>query len=156
MDLQSILKEENINNRSSVSQAEILQKSLELVENSAIAMVGSLGPAGYPQIKAMFKMEVEGLQTIWFGTNTSSKRVRQFMADPRAAVYFVDEKEFKGLMLVGDMAVLNDPQNKQRLWRGGFEVYYPLGVTDPDYSVLRFTTRWGNYYHGLQNLTFEI
>jgi general stress protein 26 len=42
------------------------------------------------------------------------------------------------------------------MWREGCEKYYPLGVTDPDYSVLRFTARWGNYYHGLANVTFEV
>ena len=34
--------------------------------------------------------------------------------------------------------------------------FYLLGVLDdPDYTVLRFTTRSCNYYHGLANLTFE-
>ncbi len=36
------------------------------------------------------------------------------------------------------------------------EKYYPLGVTDPDYTVLRFTSQWGNYYHALSNVTFEL
>jgi hypothetical protein len=29
-------------------------------------------------------------------------------------------------------------------------------VTDSEYCVLRFTAGWGNYYHGLQNTSFEI
>ena len=29
-------------------------------------------------------------------------------------------------------------------------------VTDPDYTVLRFTAQRGNYYHALSNVTFEL
>jgi general stress protein 26 len=42
------------------------------------------------------------------------------------------------------------------LWNDGDERRYPLGVEDPDYSVLCFAARRGNYYHRLKNITFEI
>jgi len=42
------------------------------------------------------------------------------------------------------------------LWVEGAEIYYPLGVEDPDYSVLCFTARWGNYYEQLNNITFDL
>ncbi|MGD0167463.1 MAG: pyridoxamine 5'-phosphate oxidase family protein [Gaiellaceae bacterium] len=131
------------------------QKALELVERSPIALVGSNAGDGYPWIKAMLKMETETLRTVWFSTNTSSRRVTQFRADPRACVYFVDFSDWMGLMLLGEIEVLDDPQSRQRLWRDGYERYYPLGVNDPDYSVLRFTAHTANYYHQLDNLSFE-
>jgi general stress protein 26 len=70
-------------------------------------------------------------------------------------VYISDNDHFEGLMLVGEMAVLQDEESRRRIWREGFEQYYRQGVNDPDYSVLRFTARWGNYYHGLANETFQ-
>jgi len=139
-----------------MQQQEAVQHGLELVNRSKIAMLGSNGDNGYPNVKAMIKMENEGLQTIWFSTNTSSKRVSQLAKNPKACVYFVDFDRWMGLMLVGDVEVLQDAESKQRLWREGCEMYYPSGVTDPDYSVLRFTARWGNYYHALSNVTFEL
>jgi general stress protein 26 len=78
------------------------------------------------------------------------------LRDPRACVYFVDFDQWMGLMLVGEVEVLQDAESKQRLWREGSERYYPLGVTDPDYSVLRFRAHWGDFYHALSNVTFEI
>ncbi len=59
-------------------------------------------------------------------------------------------------MLTGTIQILQDLKSKQMLWHDGDERYYPLGVEDPDYSVLCFTARKGNYYHKLQNMTFEI
>lgn len=144
------------NERVKMDIEEAKTNSLKLVKNCNIVMVGSNGSNGYPNIKAMFKVEAEGLKTMWLSTNTSSKRVTQFKENPKACLYFVDQSEFKGLMLVGDMEVLIDIESRKRLWSEGCEVYYPLGVEDPDYSVLRFTAKWGNYYHGLQNVSFEL
>jgi general stress protein 26 len=131
-------------------------QSLDLVKKSKIALVGSNGDLGYPNIKAMIKADHEGLKRIWFSTNTSSRRIAQFQSSPKACVYFVDFAEWKGLMLVGEMEILQDHDSRKRLWHSGDEKYYPQGVNDPDYSVLRFTAKWGNYYHALSNMNFEI
>jgi general stress protein 26 len=139
-----------------MQKEEAIREALALANRSGIAMLGTNGDNGYPNIKAMIKMENEGLNRIWFSTNTSSKRVGQLVQNPKTCVYFVDFEQWKGLMLVGDVEVLQDEESRQRLWREGFEKYYPLGVTDPDYTVLRFTAQWGNYYHALSNVTFEL
>jgi general stress protein 26 len=139
-----------------MQKEEAIREALALANRSGIAMLGTNSDNGYPNIKAMLKMENEGLNRIWFSTNTSSKRVGQLVQNSKACVYFVDFEQWMGCMLVGDVEVLQDMESRQRLWREGFEKYYPLGVTDPDYSVLRFTAQWGNYYHALSNVTFEL
>jgi len=132
-----------------------IEQALTLADRSGIVMLGTNGDDGVPNIKAMIKMENEGLKTVWLSTNTSSRRVAQLLRDPRACLYFVDMEKWMGLMLVGEVEVLQDAESRQRLWREGFERYYPLGVNDPDYTVLRFTARQGNYYHA-GNVTFDI
>ena len=139
-----------------MEKEEAVQKALELANRSGIAMLGTNGDDGYPNIKAMIKVENEGLRTVWFSTNTSSRRVAQLVRNPKACVYFVDFDSWMGLMLVGDVEILQDQASRERLWHEGDEKYYPLGVTDPDYTVLRFTAQWGNFYHRLSNVTFEL
>ncbi len=139
-----------------MKKEEAIEQGLALVNRSTIAMLGTSGAEDYPNIRAMIKMESEGLKRIWFSTNTSSKKVTQLKNIPKACVYFVDFDKWMGLMLVGTVDILQDPESKQRLWRKGFEKYYPLGVNDPDYSILRFTGQWGKYYHGLATITFKL
>ena len=139
-----------------MQKEQAIQDALALVNSATIAMLGTNGDDGSPNIKAMIKMENEGLQRIWFSTNTSSRRVAQVLRDSRTCVYFVDFDQWMGLMLVGTVEVLQDAESRQRLWRPGYEKYYPLGVADPDYSVLRFTSQWGDYYHALSNVSFEL
>ena len=139
-----------------MEKEEAMLKAETLVDRSKIALLGTNGDAGYPQIKAMLVPDHEGMKRIWFSTNTSSRRVGQLLRDPKACVYFVDFQIWQGLMLVGTMEVLQDMESRRRFWHPGDEQYYSQGVADPDYTVLRFTAQWGNYYHALSNVTFDI
>jgi general stress protein 26 len=139
-----------------MDKQEAMAEGLQLVERSQICLLGTNGEDGFPNIKAMMNAKHEGMSKIWFSTNTHSKRVLQLRRDNRACVYYVDEKDFKGLMLTGSIQILQDPKSRRMLWSDGDERYYPLGVEDPDYSVLCFAARRGNYYHKLKNITFEI
>jgi general stress protein 26 len=76
--------------------------------------------------------------------------------DARACLYFADTASFEGLMLVGDMTVRVDAAAREKLWRPGWERYYPEGPADPDYCVLEFRARRGNYYHNLDKLWFDV
>ena len=98
----------------------------------------------------------EGIKTFYFTTNTFSIRVAQYKANPKASIYFCDAKGFKGMMLRGTMEVLTDPASKEMIWRNGDEQYYPGGVTDPNYCVLKFTATDGRFYSDFYPRSFVI
>ncbi len=128
-----------------------------LFSTQKIVFVGSIDEDGFPNMKAMLApRERFGFRVLFFTTNTSSMRVRQFRANPKACVYLCDPLKFHGVMLRGTMEVLEDPASKELIWRPGDEVYYPLGVTDPDYCVLRFTATDGRFYHDFSSENFTV
>ena len=128
-----------------------------IVERSGKTIIGSVDEEGYPNLKAMLKpREQDGLKVFYFTTNTSSMRVRQYLQNPKASIYFYDARFFRGVMLRGEMEVLQDPETKERIWRDGDTMYYPLGVTDPDYCVLRFTAKKGRLYQNFSSEDFEV
>lgn len=128
-----------------------------MIEKSSTAFVSYLDDEGYPIIKAMLKpRERTGIKTLWFTTNTSSNKVACYRRNPKASVYFVDRRFFRGVCLSGTMEVLETPEAKGRIWREGDTMYYPEGVTDPDYCVLRFTADRGRYYSNFKSEDFRI
>lgn len=127
-----------------------------LAQTGRDVIVCSIDDDGFPNAKCMFRAKNEGLRTYWLSTNTSAIRTGQFMQRPEACLYFLDAEGFHGLMLTGKMEVLTDDLSKRTLWKPGDEMYYPLGVTDPDYCVLRFTSERGNYYHALGKHLFTV
>jgi general stress protein 26 len=102
----------------------------------------------------MLKTGNDDLKTVWFSTNTSSRKVGQIQNDPRACIYFVDNAHFKGLRLIGKAEILLDPASKRKLWQPWFEQYY-TGPEDPDYAMVRFTTDYGYYYSRFQNIELK-
>jgi general stress protein 26 len=143
-----------------MKKGDLINTSLEaahkLVNRSQFALIGTIGEDSYPNIKAMIKAEQKGLREIWFSTNTSSRRVTQIKLNDKTCVYFVDFETWEGLMLIGRAEIRRDRETREALWRDGSERYYPLGIDDPDYVVLRFIAEVGNYYHGLVSVSFLI
>lgn len=128
-----------------------------ILDKQGIVYISSVDEDGFPNTKAMLApRKREGIQVFYFHTNTSSKRVNQYKENPKANLYFCDRRFFRGVMLVGTMEVLEDSANKELLWQEGDSMYYSLGVTDPDYCVLKFTAHKGRFYSNFSSENFEI
>ncbi len=128
-----------------------------LIDKANTSFISSVDEEGFPNTKAMLAVrQREGIKTFYFTTNTSSMRVSQYRNDPKACIYFMDRRFFRGVMLRGTMDVLEDKVSKEMIWQDGDEMYYPLGVTDPDYCVLRFTAVDGRFYAGFKSENFQI
>jgi len=97
-----------------------------------------------------------GLREFWFTTNLSSMRVMQYRENHKAAIYFCDQRFFRGVMFIGHMEVLEDVTNKELIWQDGDTRYYPNGVTDPDYCVLKFIAERGRWYSSFNSGNFEV
>lgn len=128
-----------------------------LIDKQGIAFISSVDEEGFPNMKAMLTpRKREGIKVFYFTTNTSSMRVKQYRNNSKASIYFYDKRFFRGVMLKGNMEVLEDCDSKEMIWLPGDTMYYPLGVTDPDYCVLKFTTMEGRYYSNFSSETFAV
>ena len=128
-----------------------------LIDKQSVAFISSIDNEGFPNTKAMLPpRKREGIKSIYFSTNTSSMRVSQYRENTKASVYFCDKRFFRGVMLKGTMEILEDMESKEMIWREGDTMYYPLGVTDPDYCVLKFTAEKGRFYSNFKSEDFTI
>lgn len=91
----------------------------------------------------------------YIGTNASSRKTAQLLADPRCALYYEDTRSFEGLALYGSLLSVTDQEVKASLWKKGWEMYYPGGLEGGDFQVFRFLPDRGRYYHGLRVEDFE-
>lgn len=129
----------------------------KMIDKAGTSFISYIDSEGYPVTRAMLSpREREGIKTIYFTTNTSSNKVQCFRKNSKASVYFIDKRFFRGVSLAGTMEVLETAEAKERIWRDGDTMYYPKGVTDPDYCVLKFTAVKGRYYSNFKSEDFEI
>ena len=144
--------------------------SLDLLETAEAAYVTTIDSNGFPQTRAMFNLRrkeqfpglaslFEGHQDdffVYFTTNTSSPKIANIKTNPKVSIYYCKPAEFRGLMLAGEMKIVTDRTEKERVWQQGWEMYYPNGVHDPDHTVLRLRPVAAKYYHQLNSFHFDL
>lgn len=129
----------------------------KLIDKAGNAFLCYTDAEGFPVTRAMLPpREREGIRIFLFSTNTSSNKVACFRKDSRASIYFVDKRFYRGISLAGHIEVLEDAASKKRIWQAGDTIYYPGGVSDPDYCVLRFVAEKGRYYSNFKSEDLEI
>ena len=135
-----------------------LQKTVgALIDKCSIAQLCYVDKDGFPVTRAMLKpRERRDLREFYFTTNTSSEKVSALRNNPKASIYFVDRRFFRGVSLAGVAEILEDAATKERIWRDGDEQYYSKGVTDPDYCVIKITVQKVRYYSNFKSTDFSV
>jgi general stress protein 26 len=135
----------------SINDKEIRNASLQLLRSAGEAYVTTIDEHGYPQTRCMFNLRskkrfpklVNTFEShnddfmILLTTNTSSAKIAQIRKNPAVCIYYCRPNDFQGLMLSGDIEILDDPKIRDEIWHDGWEQYYPQGPHDPDHTVLR-------------------
>ena len=127
-----------------MNQSEIL----EFISRQKTAIISSVNGEGYPVTRAMLAPRKIDGKDIYFSTNTSSNKVKQYLDNPKACIYFYKRGKFKyqGVSITGTMQVCQDQPTKDMIWKFGDTLFYKKGVTDLDYCVLKFTCEQAEYY----------
>lgn len=130
----------------------------EFVKKQKTAFISSVDENGFPVTRAMLSPRAIQGNDLYFSTNTSSSKVKQYLANNQACVYFYERGRFKyqGVTIKGTMAVCTDQPTKDKIWRFGDKLFYKQGVTDPDYCVLKFTAREAEYYCNFKIQTIKF
>lgn len=130
----------------------------EFISKQKTAFISSVDENGFPVTRAMLAPRKIDGKDIYFSTNTSSKKIKQYLDNPKACVYFYERGRFKyqGVTIKGTMQVCTDQPTKDMIWRFSDKLFYKQGVTDPDYCVLKFTCKSAEYYcdFKIENIDF--
>ena len=153
-----------------MSTSDFMNTSLELLASADAAYVTTIDIDGYPQTRCMFnlrnKSEFPGLEGIFkehaedlmllFSTNNSSDKIAQIKSNSAVCIYYCVPNEFHGLMLAGNIEIVDDPGIREEIWQEGWERYYPKGPHDPDHTVLRLYPKKAKGWHQGQPFQFKI
>lgn len=90
----------------------------------------------YPGIYATAR---SGGFVVYLTTSRKSRKVQEIAADPRVSLYFSIPDKFVGVTLNGVIRISEDESLRRALWHDAWRIYWPDGLGNPDYCVLRFT-----------------
>jgi len=147
---------------------ELKQACIDLMETAQVAYLTTILPDGYPCTRAVFNLrnkqqfpnqaplfaKHQDDLLIYISTNTSSHKLEQIKANAKVSVYYCKPEQFHGLMLSGDIEIMDDTTLRHALWNEGWERYYPGGPDDPDHTVLCLKPRSIQGWH--EGSRFEL
>ncbi len=133
------------------------EQLFQFIAKQKTAFIASVNEQGQPVIRAVSAPRIIDGE-IYFSTNTSSNKVKQYSENNKACIYFYKRGKIKyqGVSIIGEMQVCTDQATKDKIWRFGDRLFYKQGVTDPDYCVLKFIGKTAEYYCDFKIETIEL
>jgi len=138
--------------KEAITKAEEIIKSKTAAVNMGVGVTLSLlDNEGYPTTSTLSISKADGIRQITFACTLDSNKAKRAKENSRASVCIFDDDYESGayynITLVGDIEVVTDTETKKETWYQGLEEYYPNGgLDDPNYCVLRFTTKRYNLW----------
>jgi general stress protein 26 len=98
---------------------------------------------GYPTASTITASKADGINTITFCTGLGTNKTNRISACNQASVCFTSGEY--NITLVGTIEIATDAATKQETWYEGMGNHFS-GPDDPNYCVLRFTTKRYNLF----------
>ena len=155
-----------------MEEKELKKVCLNLMETAEAVYLSTISSDGFPHTRIMSnlrnKKEHPGLVKIfeqhkedfliYMVTSSSSAKMQQIRANPKVSVYlsvYTDiPSEFQCLMLGGEIEEVTNNQLKKQLWQDGWEIHWPGGADDPEFTVLMLMPAFAN--GGYKEAPFEF
>jgi general stress protein 26 len=92
----------------------------------------TMGEDGRPRARTMDPFPPDDGFVVWLATNPRTRKVRDIRRDRRVTLYYYDAEARGYVTLFGTARLVDDPEEKARRWKPGWEAFYP----DRDRSYL--------------------
>jgi general stress protein 26 len=79
---------------------------------------------GQPQVRAMDPFPPEEDMTVWLGTNSMSRKVKEIRNESRVTLYYADSEGGGYVSIAGTARLVDDEKEKARRWKEGWETFF--------------------------------
>jgi len=126
---------------------EIIEKAINIIDENAIqggefhgqfCTLSLIDEDGFPTSAVLTPSKADGLNWLTFATRLDENRAKRAANCNRASVSFASAEYC--VNLVGEIEVITDIDVKREMWYDSLS-YHVTGPDDPNYSVLKFTTK---------------
>ena len=85
----------------------------------------TLDKEGSPRARVMDPFAPESDLTVWFGTNSKSRKVNQIKNDSRVTLYYFDSNSSGNVTIQGNALLVDDQKEKEMRWKEEWNDFYP-------------------------------
>jgi len=117
----------------------IIEKANQIIKGCEAAYFGVIDKDGFPSVSTVSPVNPESILEVYFTTDAEGNKAKRLQDNNKASICFQAGND--NITLVGVAEILTDQESKSRCWQDWFINHYPGGETDPNYIVVKVTTR---------------
>jgi general stress protein 26 len=107
-------------------RARLFAAAREIMGAQTYCALITLDESGLPQVRTMNPFPPEEDMTVWFATNTRSRKVSEIRRDPRVTLYYADHAKATGYVaLAGRATLVEDMQEILKRKRAYWDQSFP-------------------------------
>lgn len=122
------------------SNSKLISAAREIITAAGTCALVTLDEEGKPRVRAMDPFIPEKDFSVWFGTNSKSRKVNQIKNDPRVTLYYLDSDQSGYVMIQGTAQIIDDKKEKEKRWKKEWEAFYPNKSTD--FLLIKVSPKW--------------
>ena len=134
--------------------SKMIEKANQILKRAANVHLGVVDEAGYPVVMAMSIINPESISEVYLSTTLDSGKAKCLQSNKKASVCCSTNEN--NITLVGEVEILTDQEIKSKCWQNWFIEVYPGGETDPNYCIIKFTTKRASLFVECEASAFEM
>jgi general stress protein 26 len=116
----------------------LLKTAKSSIRSAEYCFLITLGEKGEANARLVQPFEPEEDMTIWIGTWSKSRKVKEIQEDNRATLAFHDKEGTAYVTLLGSAQIERDTTKKRKYWREEWLGFLPQGPDGDDYVLVKF------------------
>ena len=118
----------------------LISAAKEIMQSAKTCALVTIDDKGRPRVRTMDPFTPEDSLIIWFGTNSSSRKVKQIQENPNVTLYYEDVDKKGYVMIHGIASIVNDVAEKEKHWKPKWKDFYPNYPND--YLLIKVSPNW--------------
>lgn len=130
---------QNIEQKDS-SYSKLISAAREIIAEAGTCALITLDEKDLPMVRVMDPFLPESDFTVWFGTNSKSRKVNQIKKNPNVTIYYLDSDASGYVVIHGIAQLVNDKREKEKRWKVEWEAFYPNKTEE--YLLIKVSPEW--------------
>jgi len=118
----------------------LINAAREIMVDAGTCALITLDKEGRPRVRTMDPFLPENDLTVWFGTNSKSRKATQIKQDQRVTLYYLDSDASGYVMLYGLAELVDNQKEKEKRWKEEWEDFYPNNKEN--YILIKVIPEW--------------
>ncbi len=130
---------QNMNATDSI-QTKLKETARKIMTSAGTCTLITVDENNRPRAREMDAFPVENDFTVWFGTNSNSRKVQQIKNNTWVTLYYLDTDRSGYVMIYGKGQIVDDVAEKENRWKTSWEAFYPN--REENYTLIKVIPEW--------------